>query len=118
MITTLKKDEEVYIYDNGTPLRDVMHINDVCAAIKLVMEKGNLNDVYNIGSGQPTAIGDIVGKAKLYLDSKSKIQSREAPEFHKIVQAKDFWLDVTKLKSLGFKQTISTDDIVKELCAN
>ena len=118
MINTLKKDEEVYIYDDGTPLRDVMHINDVCAAIKLVMDRGNLNDVYNIGSGQPTAIGDIVGKAKCYLNSKSKIKSREAPDFHKIVQAKDFWLDTTKLKSLGFQQTISTDDIVKELCAN
>ena len=118
IINSLKKNEEVYVYDDGTPLRDVMHINDVCAAIKLVIDKGNLNNVYNIGSGQPTAIGDIVGKAKGYLGSKSVIKSREAPDFHKIVQAKDFWLDTTKLKSLGFQQTISTDDIVKELCDN
>jgi hypothetical protein len=47
-------------------------------------------------------IGDIIGLAKEYLNSNSQIKSKEAPEFHKIVQAKDFWIDTTKLKELDF----------------
>lgn len=92
MIELLKNDEDVYLYDEGTPIRDVMHVNDVCRAIKLVCDSGDNNKVYNIGSGQPTRIGDIICLAKEYLNSNSEIKSREAPEFHKIVQAKDFWL--------------------------
>jgi len=56
--------------------------------------------------------------AKEFLNSKGGIYCREAAEFHKVVQAKDFWYDTTKLKNLGFKQTISTEEIIEELCIN
>jgi nucleoside-diphosphate-sugar epimerase len=118
MIDLLKKNEDIYLYDNGTPVRDVMHVNDICAAIKLILDKGNINEIYNVGSGHPTRIGDIIGTAKQYLNSSSSIKYKEAPEFHTLVQAKDFWLDNTKLKQLGFQQTISTEEIIKELCTN
>lgn len=116
MINLLKNNEDVYLYDDGTPVRDVMHIDDVCRAIKLICDSGNINEIYNVGSGQPTSIGDIIGKAKEYLGSESDIKFKEAPEFHKIVQSKDFWLDTTKLQSLGFTQSISTEEIIKQLC--
>jgi len=116
MIELLKKNEEVYIYDNGTPIRDVMHVDDVCRAIKLICDSGNVNEIYNVGSGQPTTIGDIIYSAKEYINSSSQIKSKEAPEFHKIVQTKDFWFDTTKLKNLGFLQSITLEEIIKELC--
>lgn len=118
MIELLKKNDDVYLYDNGTPIRDVMHLDDVCNAIKLICNNGNMNEIYNIGSGQPTTIYDIISKAKEYLVSKSTIKFKEAPEFHKIVQAKNFWLDTTKLQTLGFTQSISTQKIIEELCIN
>jgi len=106
------------LYDEGTPIRDVMHVNDVCRAIKLICDSGDINKVYNIGSGQPTRIGDIISLAKEYLNSNSQIKSREAPEFHKIVQARDFWLDTSRLTQLGFTPSISLEEIIKELCTN
>jgi len=118
MIELLKKNEDVYLYDDGTPIRDIMHVNDVCEAIKLICDIGNINEIYNVGSGQPTTIGDIIYKSKEYLNSSSQILSREVPEFHKIVQSKDFWFDTTKLKKLGFAQSISLDEIIRELCTN
>lgn len=116
MINLLKQNEDVYLYDEGTPIRDVMHIDDVCKAIKLICDQGNINEIYNVGSGQPTCIGDIIQKAKDYLGSESIIKSKDAPEFHKIVQTKDFWFDTTKLQKLGFSQTISTEESIKKLC--
>lgn len=118
MIDLLKKNEDVYVYDEGTPIRDIMHVDDVCRAIKLICDNGNINEIYNIGSGQPTSIGGIISKAKEHLQSKSTIKSKEAPEFHKIVQVKNFWFDVTKLQKLGFVQLITTDKIIEELCIN
>lgn len=116
MINLLKQNEDVYLYDGGTPVRDVMHIDDVCRAIKLICDNGSINEIYNVGSGQPTSIGDIIGKAKEYLGSESIVKFKEAPKFHQIVQAKDFWSDTTKLQTLGFTQSISTDKIIKQLC--
>lgn len=116
MIDLLKKDEDVYLYDNGTPIRDIMHVDDVCRAIELVCVKGQLNQIYNIGSGQPTHISAIIEAAKSYLGSNSVIKSKETPEFHKIVQAKDFWMDTTKLNRLGFTRQISNEEIIQQLC--
>lgn len=118
LIKKLKEDEEIFLYDNGTPIRDIMHVSDVCNAINLVCERGEKNTIYNIGSGQPTQIGDIIDEAKKYLRSKSEIKYKDAPEFHKLVQTKDFWMDNSKLLSLGFKQKISNSEIIKELCNN
>ena len=118
MVSLLKNNEDVYLYDDGTPIRDVMHVDDVCRAIKLICDTGNINEIYNVGSGQPTTIGDIINTAKEYLNSSSQVKYKEAPEFHKLVQTKDFWFDTTKLKNLGFEQTIPIEKIIEELCTN
>ena len=41
-------DKDINLYDNGSPYRDVMHIKDVCRAIKLVIDSGELNTIYNM----------------------------------------------------------------------
>ena len=116
MINLLKNNEEVSLYDNGEPIRDLMYIDDVCEAINLVLEKGDHNQIYNIGSGIPVNIGKVIDIAKNILKSKSKIKYIDAPDFHKIVQSKDFWMDTSKLKSLGFEQKISLPDGLQILC--
>jgi len=116
MIDLIKTGDDVNLYEGGYVLRDLMHVNDVCRAIKLVCERGELNTIYNIGSGQPEAIRDIIEQAKQHLNSPSKLKSIETPRFHDIVQSRDFYMDVSKLKSLGFTQTILLDDGIKQLC--
>ena len=116
MINLLKEDMEVSLYDGGTPIRDLMHIDDISNAINLVLEKGELNTIYNVGSGHPTTVCDIMQMAKKILRSKSQITNIETPEFHRIVQVKNFWMDTTRLKSLGFAQKITLEQGIKELC--
>lgn len=116
MINLLKKHEDVYLYDGGTPIRDIMHVDDVCRAIELICSEGEFNQIYNVGSGQATHISAIIEMAKDYLGSRSIIKFKEAPEFHKIVQAKDFWMDTTKLNHLGFTRQISNEQIIQQLC--
>jgi nucleoside-diphosphate-sugar epimerase len=110
MIGLLRNDEDVNLYDMGEPIRDLMYIDDVCEAINLVLCKGEYNEIYNIGSGIPVSIGEVIDIVKVKLNSKSKINYVDAPEFHKIVQTKNFWMDISKLKSLGFEQKISLND--------
>ena len=45
---TLSKNEEFYIYGNGENLRDWLYVEDNVKAIELVLEKGNVGEIYNI----------------------------------------------------------------------
>jgi len=116
MIDLLKKGEDVNLYEGGYVFRDLMHVKDVCRAIKLICDQGEYNTIYNIGSGQPVAIRAIMEKAKEYLKSPSKFKSIDTPRFHDIVQSRDFYMDVSKLNTLGFSPKISLDEGIKELC--
>ncbi len=116
MINRLKVNEAIELYNNGLPLRDIMHVYDICKAIHLICMSAQTNQIYNVGSGKPIKIGTLINMAKKELLSKSRISYIESPIFHKQVQTDDFWMDVNKLSSLGFERRYSTKEIIKELC--
>jgi len=116
LIDELKLHHDIKLYNHGSHCRDIMHVQDVCRAIKLVIGKGNLNEIYNIGSGKPTSVGEIIHLANHYIKSKGKITNMEPPVFHKNVQTENFWMDTKKLQSLGFEPKLSLEFIVKDLC--
>lgn len=116
LIDMLKKDRDISLYEGGNVLRDYLHVNDVCAAIRLIMEKGELDSIYNIASGKPMKFYDIIATAKEYLGSSSRVESVEAPEFYRLAQARNFSLNVDKLKALGFRENISINEGIKILC--
>lgn len=49
-IQQLKQDEKVTIQGDGSNVRAFLHVNDVCSALKLVLEKGEIGEIYNVGS--------------------------------------------------------------------
>ena len=49
-IQQLLKDSPVTIQGDGSNVRAFLHVNDVCSALKLVLEKGQIGEIYNIGS--------------------------------------------------------------------
>ena len=116
LVEKVCKNEDVELYENGDIIRDYMHVEDVCAAIDIILEKGRLNEIYNIGNGSPIRIKDLIETSVKITKSKSNINSIEQPVFHKIVQVKDMYLDNTKLETLGFKQKIEIRRGIELLC--
>ena len=113
----LKKHNDLKVYDNGTHTRDIMHVTDVCRAIKLIMEKGDVDQIYNIGSGKETTIKEVLDLASEVCDYRGNLISIDTPDFHKVVQGlQKFYLDTSKLDQLGFSPLLDTKDIVWELC--
>jgi len=49
-IQQLVKNKPVTIQGDGSNIRAFLHVNDVCSALKLVLEKGQIGEIYNIGS--------------------------------------------------------------------
>ena len=104
MINEIVEGRDVNMYDGGLVYRDYIHVNDVVDAINIVIDKGEINEIYNIGNGSKVYIKDVMEMVKLWTNSPANLKSIETAEFHKKVQTKDMVLDVSKLKSLGYQQ--------------
>jgi len=116
LVNRLKNNEDVDLYHGGKFYRDYLHVDDVCRAIDLVLRKGELNQIYNIGSGSQYRFKDLIDHVVSRTGSKSKINEIDASDFHKHVQVKDMHLDVEKLKRLGFVPRITIEQGLDELC--
>ena len=101
LINEMKHDRDIYLYNGGMFFRDYIHVDTVCKALKQGMEKLPVNEIYNVGSGRPILFRDMILLAHTVLGSKSVIHDMEPPEKHKNIQAKDFYLDTTKINSFG-----------------
>tara|TARA_Y100000034_G_scaffold6291_2_gene6925 strand:+ start:9815 stop:10684 length:870 start_codon:yes stop_codon:yes gene_type:complete len=104
LIGELIHNRNIELYDGGENVRDFMHVEDASRALKLCIDSAPLNEIVNIGSGTPYKFKDIMLYAKNATGSTASLFSRTAPEFHKTVQVKDMYLDVTKLRKMGFAQ--------------
>lgn len=116
LVQLMKENKPITLYDDGMQLRDYMHVTDICRALKLVIDDGEINQIYNIASGVALPFRKIIEIVKENLGSESELVSVETPKFNKIAQANNFALNSDKLKSLGFKQKISLEDGLKSIC--
>lgn len=116
LIERLKNHEPIDLYHAGQFYRDYMHVTDVARAIDLCLEKAPLNSILNIGSGEKVLFKEVIDLAVKNTQSKSVLNTIDPPEFHKVVQVKDFYMKTDRLKELGFKPSISLEQGIKELC--
>jgi nucleoside-diphosphate-sugar epimerase len=117
LLGELKENRPIDLYDNGYFYRDYIDVRDCARAIDLVVNKGELDSIYNIGNGNPITFRNVIDYAKQKLDSTSEIRSIEQKEFHKKVQSsRSFYMDNSKLRNLGYmpKYTLyeTIDDII------
>ena len=114
MIRELAQGREINLYQNSA-IRDFIDVRDCVEAIHLVLEKGELNQIYNVANGQGYSVGDLVHTAWREAGFTGKINEVPVPEFHRIVQTPKMYLDIRKLKSLGYEKKHEIKDSVKEL---
>ena len=101
MINNSLNDKQLPVYGDGMQIRDWLYVEDHCAAIAAVLEKGTSGEVYNIGGNNERANIEIV---KLILSNTGKSEDL-------IVHVKDrpghdrrYAIDSTKLQTeLGWK---------------
>lgn len=116
MLRKIVRGEEVNLY-TGDAYRNVLHVDDVCRAIRLCMEHGDLDTIYNIGAPTSVRVFDLLQHALAVTGSKSRINLVAQPRFHEIVQTESFWMDTTKLASLGFTPSMDAYQAVDRVIA-
>jgi nucleoside-diphosphate-sugar epimerase len=115
MLKEIVNNRNVHLYYKGEVIRDYIYIDDACRGIKTCIETAPTNTVINIGSGTPYKFLDIMQSAIEKTNSSSIIINIEPSAFHNIVQVRHSYLDISKLKSYGFKTEYSMDKIVDKL---
>jgi nucleoside-diphosphate-sugar epimerase len=117
MLRQVARGEEVTVY-TGDCFRNVLHVDDICRAIRLCVEEAPLNEIVNIGAPRSVRMIDLIEHAKALTGSKSRVTLVAPPRFHQVVQTESFWLDTTKLRGLGFVPDMDAYQAVERVLAN
>ncbi len=80
MIQKALRDEPMPVYGSGANIRDWLHVEDHCGAIRGVVRQGRLGETYNIGGGNEWANIDLV---HLLCDLLDKIHPRAGGKTHR-----------------------------------
>ncbi len=93
--------QPLIIYGDGEQKIDLIYVDDVAEAIKRLINAGTKNEIFNIGSGYPTSVRDVVKIItkifKKEYNQPVKIRNIQAPP-GKIWP--DKWLSIKKIKSV------------------
>ena len=104
-IKLLKDDKKVTIQGIGNSLRSFLHVSDVVSAFDIILQKGNIGEIYNIGSDEKNEysvmdIAKILIKKIKYTDEHEKwIEYIDDRPFNDV----RYYISNSKLKELGWK---------------
>ena len=102
------KGEEITIFNQGKFYRDLIYISDVISAIKTIIKKGKSGNLYWISSGKKTWFYQL-GRW-LNQITGTKIKYVQTPTYTKKVDVGNFFVENSKLRSLGWKPRVSVMD--------
>ena len=112
IISRALADEELPVYGTGENVRDWLHVSDHCVAIDLILEKGRVGEVYNIGGHNERTNLEVV---------KTTLKALDKPEslirFVKDRPGHDrrYAIDPTKMETeLGWKPQYVFDTGMKQ----
>jgi dTDP-glucose 4,6-dehydratase/UDP-glucose 4,6-dehydratase len=114
-ITLLKENNKLTIHGTGLTRRNFIYIDDVVNAINIIVTKGIVNNVYNIGSADEYNVVEIAATLLNYIKgSEEKLD--DWIEYTKDRNFNDFRyaIDSSKLNNIGWKKTTNFNDGIKK----
>jgi dTDP-glucose 4,6-dehydratase len=108
MIANAVENKPLPVYGAGLNVRDWLYVEDHCSAIDLVLRKGVVGDVYNIGGNNEWKNIDIV---KLLLRKLQKPESLVTFVTDRLGHDLRYAIDPTKIMSeLGWKPSVTFEE--------
>jgi len=112
----LNKTKKLNCLKGGDFQKDYMFVDDICRSIKFLIDKSNVNEIYNISTGYSKSFRDIILTARDVVSSKSEILSIPFPKDQEYIQVKNMTLDNHKLSSLGYFPNMNFDEGLLKMC--
>lgn len=111
-ITLLMDDKPMTLYRQSQNRREWLHAEDHCRAIDLILKKGRVGQMYNVGSGIEKSIEEI---ADLLLQALEKPKDLKTYVDDRPGHDRRYLLDSFKIrKELGWAPAVDFDDGIRE----
>ncbi|KOM48625.1 hypothetical protein LR48_Vigan07g232900 [Vigna angularis] len=103
--------EKLPIHGDGSNVRSYLHCADVAEAFDVILHRGEIGQIYNIGTKKERSVLDVAEDiCKLFkLNPKDVIEFVQDRPFND----KRYFLDDQKLKQLGWEERISWEEGLK-----
>jgi dTDP-glucose 4,6-dehydratase len=98
-ITNALQNEKLPLYGDGKNVRDWLYVEDNCEAVDLVLQKGKLGEVYNIGGGNERQNIEIT---RFILSQLGKPEDFIAPVQDRPGHDRRYSINCGKIKKLGW----------------
>jgi len=107
-ISLALENKKVPVYGDGKNVRDWIYVLDFCSAISLILEKGKMGEVYNVGSEHELANIDLTKKI---LHKLGKTETLIEFVKDRLGHDRRYAMDNTKIKTeLGWKEQYSFEE--------
>lgn len=111
IITRALDDQSIPVYGTGANVRDWLYVGDHCSAIDLVLRKGKVGEVYNVGGHNERSNLDVV---KAVLRELGKPESLITYVTDRKGHDRRYAIDPTKIENeLGWQPTYRFDEGIK-----
>ncbi len=109
-VTNAIDNEPLPLYGDGLQMRDYQYVVDHCEAIDLVLQRGEIGEVYNIGTGSEMP---NIEMTRLILEILGKPESlvRHVPD--REGHDRRYSLDVSKIRALGWEPDHSCTEAIE-----
>jgi dTDP-glucose 4,6-dehydratase len=104
-------DEPLPVYGDGQNVRDWIYVEDNCAGVDTVLQKGKIGEVYNIGGGNEKNNMEIT---KLILEKLNKPESLINHVEDRLGHDRRYSLDASKTKKLGWEPQWKFEDAMEK----
>ncbi len=104
----ISEDKPVPMYGDGKNVRDWLYVIDHCRAIDMILEKGRLGDVYNVGGNNEKTNLEIT---KILLDFLGKDENLITYVEDRLAHDRRYAIDSSKLqKELGWSPSVNFEE--------
>lgn len=110
-ITNLLDNKKVPLYGDGMNVRDWLYVLDNCRAIDLILHKGKIGEIYNIGGGYELP---NIKLTKIILKMMGRKESMIQYVLDRLGHDRRYSLDSTKIKKLGWKPAKDFSEAIQE----
>ena len=114
-VTNLIDNKKVPLYGDGMNVRDWIYVADNCTAIDLVLHRGKIGEIYNIGGGVEKSVS-IWSEFSLILKNALNKELKYSFKDWRPGDQKIYVSDTRKIKNqLGWKPIVSVEKGVSKL---
>lgn len=111
-VTNLIDDIKVPLYGDGLNVRDWLYVEDNCRAIDIILHKGRIGEIYNVGAGNEKP---NIWITKKLIELTGKTESMIEPVVDRLGHDRRYSVDCTKIENeFGWKPQYDFEEALEK----